>query len=1697
MSSIHYAGLFTARNTTVTFSNVNLSIEEPAVVKDWEFSAFGGNTSAVKNPEPIIHTDGSVTLSADNGGKLASSEEGMSFYYQEMPADANFEIQARATIQNFNHTSPNNETQKSFGLMLKEDIGENGNSDKHSSNYVAIGGFGAKSPNPNDVRGLYKFAADKHTKLDPFSGINVPATNESYDLRIKKSGNVYVVTVNGVSEQIDLNQNLSSDKIYAGLYVAREAEITFSNYDIRVDTRTPSDLLIDTTLMKNTYLVNEDLDLNGMTVTAFYADGAQEILTELDYTVTGFNSSIAGMNQITIQFNGIARTIDLHIISLEVTGLMIKYFPAKTDYYVGDTFDPQGLVVEANYNNGYAIKELPSDQYEFAISGAQIPSSYVFNTPGSIEITVTSMETPSQSTTFNVEVKSTAITGLYIKQPPVTIDYFIGDKLDLNGLVVYAQYDDKTQVRLMKDEYTTSPLDSTTAGSKPVTITHKGKKAIFHVNVKVKELVGMEVTQYPKTLYYVLEDFDQTGLEVSKVYDNGDRVALTASEYAVDTISQFDNSKPGTYAIHIIPTDTKLQAIELSVTVREKTEVIWKSIRFGQSTSATNNKVTVHDDQSVTIEALGGSAGKVTGDHDGISFYYTEIDALEDNFELSADIKVVDYAKSSQDGQESFGIMARDAIGTANDSSVFASNIAAIGGYSGSTTGANGTQLFIRTGVTTPDGAGSQGIKASMLENVRPTANNTHPIQPYKLTLAKTNSGYSGNLNQGEEVIFFTPDILNAQDSKIYVGFYAARLATIEVSNIQFSVTATQTDPPKIEPPKQATEPEFEILSLAQTSDTDYELIIKSNVNGTVIVKEGQKVIAQDRSIESGKILSIPTLLPPNSNTNFSVTFLPDDTQELTSYDKIVRNFTVTTKSYLGDIYVSPSGTHDGSGSEGNPLDLDTAIQFVQPGQRIIMLDGKYVRNTSLKIKKYNDGKTGAMKTLIAEQGARPIIDFDKKSEGVVLSGSYWHIKGIDFTRSADNTKGFTVGGSYNIIENSNFYENGDTGLQISRTESSDNDITMWPSYNLILNNTSHDNVDPSNNNADGFAAKLTSGEGNIFRGCIAHNNIDDGWDLYTKAGTGAIGAVIIENSIAYNNGFLSDGKIGAGDKNGFKLGGEGIHVPHIIRNSIAFGNGANGFTSNSNPGVIARNNIAFNNAKGNISFTSYGNIQTDFTIDGFVSYQKDIKVRDSYPLALSSDANYMYNGTASVNKSGVELTDANFVSLVPVIPYTRDATGNIMMGDFMKWIAPQPKPGDDVDVPKGDETGNVSPVRNTDSSSIPPAIKGSLVKIITTLTGSTAHGKIDQTQLSRALAQATVDHRGMLQVEVEFPKTIGALGYELTLPTASISTSGKLQQIVVSTEIADVVLPGNMISHVDLTDSPTLALKIANADLNKLSAEVRKQIGNRPVIELSLTDANGNEIDFNNPDAPVKVTIPYQPAAEELELLEHITIWYVDNTGKPIAVPNGKYDAETGTVSFITTHFSQFGIVSVQKSFNDLVNFDWAKNEIEVLASKGVINGTSSITFSPSQNIKRADFIIMLIKALGLSATVDTNFPDIKPTAYYYDEVGIAKKLGIINGKANGMFDPTENITRQDMFLMTAKALRVADEWEDRVANLTELNGFTDRSDISSYAMEDVAQLVKAGLVKGDTHSRLHPLKHSTRAEAAMIIYQMDKSRQ
>ncbi|MFS8097572.1 right-handed parallel beta-helix repeat-containing protein [Lentzea alba] len=288
-------------------------------------------------------------------------------------------------------------------------------------------------------------------------------------------------------------------------------------------------------------------------------------------------------------------------------------------------------------------------------------------------------------------------------------------------------------------------------------------------------------------------------------------------------------------------------------------------------------------------------------------------------------------------------------------------------------------------------------------------------------------------------------------------------------------------------------------------------------------------------------------------------------------------------------LYVSPSGRDGATGTISDPTTLTSAITRIAAGGTIFLRGGTYSIAKTVTIPPTNNGTASARKKLTAYQSEKPVLNFSAQTEdpanrGLAVNGSYWHVYGVTVERAGDN--GIFVGGSNNILERTITRFNRDTGLQLSRIASS-TPKAQWPANNLVLSAESHDNRDSDGEDADGFAAKLTVGAGNVFRYAVAHNNIDDGWDLYTKTDTGAIGPVTVEDSLAYKNGTLSDGgQAGNGDRNGFKLGGEDIAVPHVVRRTIAFDNGKHGFTYNRNPGAMTvSSNLSIDNDERNFSF--------------------------------------------------------------------------------------------------------------------------------------------------------------------------------------------------------------------------------------------------------------------------------------------------------------------------------------------------------------------------------------------------------------------------------------------------------------------------------------------------------------------------------
>ncbi len=182
----------------------------------------------------------------------------------------------------------------------------------------------------------------------------------------------------------------------------------------------------------------------------------------------------------------------------------------------------------------------------------------------------------------------------------------------------------------------------------------------------------------------------------------------------------------------------------------------------------------------------------------------------------------------------------------------------------------------------------------------------------------------------------------------------------------------------------------------------------------------------------------------------------------------------------------------------------------------------------------------------------------------------------------------------------------------------------------------------------------------------------------------------------------------------------------------------------------------------------------------------------------------------------------------------------------------------------------------------------------------------------------------------------------------------------------------------------------------------------------------------------------------------------------------------------------------SLSQYFTDInSNYSWASDSIDYLYEQGIIYGTSSVSYSPNANITRGDFMLMLYRALNFKATTNGNFSDVSSSSYYYDAIAIAKALGIAQGDGT-KFNPSSPITRQDVMVIVARALKVSGITVTS-GSTSDLSSYTDKSSISTYATDAVSSLIKAKIIQG-SNNKINPKNYITRAEMAVILNRIKK---
>ena len=686
-----------------------------------------------------------------------------------------------------------------------------------------------------------------------------------------------------------------------------------------------------------------------------------------------------------------------------------------------------------------------------------------------------------------------------------------------------------------------------------------------------------------------------------------------------------------------------------------------------------------------SMEIQAKASGKISDDEDGFSYYYTKVNPEKENFELTATFTVTD-ASLTPDNQTGFGVVVADTLGVNNwgtpsyvhkyfnyfSSMMYSSKI-------------NAPTMRYITGYTSADTSNKDGVDR-VNNNVKfnqLTGTDMFKVgAEYTFTVRKTDDGYEAvaTTENGTQTQKLTANDFTSvqEDGTVVVGVMVARKIGVKITDIKFT-TSESKGLATSEVVEDKITPSIRVYSSNTCGAGEYEYTVVPNCAGTLKVTGSADGKVVTKEVTADEVVRIPVAVNVGSNT-IKAEFEPAAAANITSTKTVTSETTVNRKVYgeAGQtIIVTPDGKTTGDGTEESPLDINTAVSYAQPGQTILMKNGVY--DKWITINRSVCGTADKPINLVAES-----ISTDG-TDGVVLSGAgltvignYWHVYGL-YVKDSSGV-GIQVSGNYNTIDMCTVNHAANSGIQISRNGGADNYAgiqgKLWPTGNLIKNCESFDNCDAGRNDADGFAAKLTCGEGNRFYGCISHNNIDDGWDLYAKSVSGMIGSVTIENCVAYNNGWLTTDDVTAagynyGEGNGFKLGGGYLKGGHKLINCVSFGNHAKGITSNSCPDISITRCTAYNNGNADsysIGLNTMDSMLKEWKVSGLISMSKaDLTAKaDLIPFSQHGDDNYIYNGSESYNNLGQKATDEWFESVDTTIRPSRNADGTIDMHNLL-----------------------------------------------------------------------------------------------------------------------------------------------------------------------------------------------------------------------------------------------------------------------------------------------------------------------------------------------------------------------------------------------------------------------------------------------
>lgn len=373
--------------------------------------------------------------------------------------------------------------------------------------------------------------------------------------------------------------------------------------------------------------------------------------------------------------------------------------------------------------------------------------------------------------------------------------------------------------------------------------------------------------------------------------------------------------------------------------------------------------------------------------------------------------------------------------------------------------------------------------------------------------------------------------------------------------------------------------------------------------------------------------------------------------------------------------------------------------------------------------------------------------------------------------------------------------------------------------------------------------------------------------------------------------------------------------------------------------------------------------------------------------------------------------------------------------------------------------------------------------------TGETTTNMVDKDKMNHTLSSAT-----STKVQID----MGTQG-EITVTSEALGlflNQSKVQEVVLQNAQGQYTLTPDQINWSKLEeqlgvtkDKLSLNLSItANANASRQAINAGMTVIGATAFTLTAMNTAGHSQNIQQLDKYVNHQVSVPKGTDT----GHLAVLRVDQiNGKTVFTPV-PFTLDGNNVNIYSRTNGSYVLVQHIASFNDTMSH-WARQEIEALADKYIIQGVNNKVFEPNRSITRAEFTALMIRMFGLSVTdiERSSFIDVSNTSWYAPYIASATEAGLINGYTGSKFKPDQTISREEMAVIISRGFALAGY---DTSSTTSVASFADGEQIQNWAKSAVGLLNQYEIVKGNPDGSFQPKGLATRAESAAMLGRLSK---